>query len=136
VETCGFCGEKLPPPVSQQRRNALARMGAFIADAGGRPRRFCDDACRQAAGRRRRAGLAENDRPEGRRGRVSLADRTRAEERDRWRQVADELRAAREELRDGDGNGGALPESDASVYERRGLLFVQTEEDEDEDDRL
>jgi hypothetical protein len=104
-------------------------MGAFIADAGGRPRRYCSDACRQSAGRRRRAGLAENDRPEGRRGRIGLAEKTRAEWRAHYQRLIDELEAAKAELERTDPD----PKHDQeSVYETRGLIAV----DLDEDDRL
>jgi hypothetical protein len=47
----------------------------------GRRRSFCDDACRAAAYRRRKAGLAENfNAGNGRRGRVALAELTRPEQ--------------------------------------------------------
>lgn len=45
--------------------------GLYRAAAVGSPRRFCDAACRQAAYRRRRAGVAEDTprQPRGGRGR-------------------------------------------------------------------
>ena len=46
----------------------------------GRRRSFCDDSCRAAAYRRRKAGLAENfNARRGRRGRLALGELTRAE---------------------------------------------------------
>ena len=73
-------------------------MAGVKRDKGGRPRRFCDERCRNAAFRRRRAGLDETDRPDGRRGRVPLGRLTNGEMKEHWQKVADELRATQEEL--------------------------------------
>ncbi|MDQ6796612.1 MAG: hypothetical protein M3011_01070 [Actinomycetota bacterium] len=48
--TCGSCG----------RTVTTAIAGLFANPKPGSPARFCDSACRQAAYRRRRAGVAEN----------------------------------------------------------------------------
>jgi hypothetical protein len=54
---CGCCGRVVVVEVA----------GVFSNPGVGSPRRFCDAACRQAAWRRRRAGVAENT-PAQRRG--------------------------------------------------------------------
>ena len=50
VSSCECCG----------RDTVIAVAGLFSNPRPGFPRRFCSPACRQAAYRRRRAGVAEN----------------------------------------------------------------------------
>jgi ribosomal protein L24E len=125
VETtvCAHCGGELPVPMSEQRRVAFARMGAFPPRTGGRPRRFCSDACRKAAFRRRHAKLAENDlRDQGRRGRVALNGQTRAELRTYYEELIHELEATKAALE----RSGPSSES---IYEGRGLVAVGEDDD-------
>jgi hypothetical protein len=80
-----------------QAAPAQADRFDLIAGVPGRPRRFCSDACRKRAYRRRQAGVAEDALvDEGARGHVRLGQRTRAQQRERWRRVAAELRQALE----------------------------------------
>jgi hypothetical protein len=48
--TCPVCGRFIPTTID----------GVPTAPTSGSPRRFCDPACRQAAYRRRRAGVTED----------------------------------------------------------------------------
>jgi hypothetical protein len=97
VSVCAFCGAELP--TGRRMRSASAIVAGVPADKSGRRRRFCDDACRKKAWRRRQAGLDEDAYPtNGRRGRVPLAERTRAEWRAYYQQVILELEAAKAEL--------------------------------------
>ncbi len=65
--TCGCCG----------RTVTTAIAGLFANPRPGSPGRFCDSACRQAAYRRRQAGVAENVALQHRGGRSrSLRSRT------------------------------------------------------------
>ncbi len=54
VSRCQCCG----------RDTVIAVDGLFRNPQPGSPRRFCSPACRQAAYRRRRAGVAESTRPQ------------------------------------------------------------------------
>jgi hypothetical protein len=54
VSRCDCCG----------RQTVTAVDGLFRNPKPGSPRRFCSPACRQAAYRRRRAGVAESTRPQ------------------------------------------------------------------------
>ncbi len=57
---------RIRPPVTQCNGatgagcNGAIRQGLWANPRVGSPRRFCDPACRQAAYRRRRAGVAED----------------------------------------------------------------------------
>ena len=59
VATCECCG----------RSDVIAVEGLFANPKPGSPRRFCSPACRQAAYRRRRAGVEENTPPQRQGGR-------------------------------------------------------------------
>ncbi len=66
--TCAACGRLVTTSIE----------GLFANPRVGSPQRFCDHACRQAAYRRRQAGVAENTPPQhhGGRNRALKPDRT------------------------------------------------------------
>lgn len=96
---CAHCGAEIPERITPEMVDLAVRMNGTLP-APTRPRRFCSDACRRRAWRRRQAGLAEDAYPEGAsRGHVPLGRLTYAEEAEQWAAIAAELAQAAEALR-------------------------------------
>jgi hypothetical protein len=102
---CLHCGAPLPPKVTEADRERARRVGGLLP-VEGRRRRYCSDAHRQRAFRRRKAGIALDAFPTGAaRGAIEEAGRDAAV-RQAKRNLASALLRTR------------------SVYERRGLRTV------------
>jgi hypothetical protein len=113
---CAHCGRPIPPRISDEMREQVARVH-LVLPAPGRAPRFCSPAHRERARLRRQRGLPEDAYPEGgRRGRVRLNALTRREQADDWERRAKAIELLRETAE--------YLAKGPSVYERRGLLTV------------